>query len=128
MVPYEITRDITTAVNNRTTAIGSAQGICERGAGVDLSVNEDAERTNNAEMSKSRSSCVTTIGIGSGPYTNGQVLVTDDMLGRYNLINPKFLRRYARQYDETMTAVQAYVKDVRAEEFPQISESYSQKS
>ncbi len=66
-----------------------------------------------------------TIGIGSGPYTNGQVLVTDDMLGRYNLINPKFLRRYARQYDETVLAVKAYISDVRGQEFPQLQESYS---
>ncbi len=35
------------------TAIGLDQGICERGAGVDLNVNEDAERTNNAEISQS---------------------------------------------------------------------------
>ena len=39
----------------RVSAIGLAQGVCERGAGVDLNVNEDAERANNAEISQSRS-------------------------------------------------------------------------
>lgn len=29
---------------------GLVQGVCERGTGVDLNVNEDAERTNNAEI------------------------------------------------------------------------------
>jgi len=125
MVPYEIARDITAAVNNGTTAIGLGQGVCERGAGVDIRVNEDAERANNAEISQLRKSRVPTIGIGSGPYTTGQVLVTDDMLGRYNLINPKFLRRYAQQYDETVTAIQAYIKDVQAGDFPRLEESYS---
>ncbi len=42
-----------------TTAQGSGQGICERGTGVDLSVNEDAERTNNAEMSPASKSRIT---------------------------------------------------------------------
>ncbi len=96
MVPLEIARDITIALNPRTT-----------------------------EISQSRKSCVPTIGIGSGPHTTGQVLVTDDMLGRYNLINPKFLRRYGQQYNETVSAVQSYIKDVKAGEFPQLQESYT---
>lgn len=67
---------------------------------------------------------VPTIGIGAGPYTSGQVLVSDDMLGRYNLINPKFLRRYANQYEEMVSAFKQYIQDVRSEEFPNSSETY----
>jgi 3-methyl-2-oxobutanoate hydroxymethyltransferase len=64
------------------------------------------------------------IGIGSGPYTSGQVLVSDDVLGRYNLLHPKFLRRYAHQYDESVTAFKAYIQDVKAGKFPSEQESY----
>ncbi len=68
---------------------------------------------------------VPTIGIGSGAHTNGQILVTDDLLGRYNLMKPKFLRRYAEQYDEMLTAISSYAKDVRSGDFPRIAESYN---
>ncbi len=70
---------------------------------------------------------IPTIGIGAGVNTSGQVLVSDDMLGRYNLIQPKFLRRYANQYEEMVTAFKAYIADVRAKDFPNASESYEAK-
>ncbi len=44
------------APSHRTTAIGLGQGICERGSGVDVGVNEHAERANNAEISQSSKS------------------------------------------------------------------------
>lgn len=69
---------------------------------------------------------VPTIGIGAGPHTSGQVLVSDDMLGRYNLINPKFLRRYANQYDDMLRAFKEYASDVKSGNYPQESESYSE--
>lgn len=66
-----------------------------------------------------------TIGIGAGKDCNGQVLVSDDMLGRYNLFEPKFLKRYANQYDESVTAFKNYIKDVQEEKFPAEENSYS---
>lgn len=68
---------------------------------------------------------VPTIGIGSGPHTGGQVLVTDDMLGRYNLFKPKFLRRYAEQYTESVSAVKQYINDVRDSGYPSEDEFYT---
>ncbi len=41
----------------KTSGIGLGQGLCERGAAVDIRVNEDAERANNAEISQSGLSC-----------------------------------------------------------------------
>ncbi len=67
---------------------------------------------------------VPTIGIGAGPYTTGQVLVSDDMLGRYNLMNPKFLRRYANLYGEMVSSFQSYINDVKTGSFPNEEESY----
>lgn len=67
---------------------------------------------------------VITIGIGAGVDCSGQVLVSDDMLGRYNLIQPKFLRRYANQYEDSVRAFKEYIGDVRSREFPSELESY----
>lgn len=65
-----------------------------------------------------------TIGIGAGVYCNGQVLVSDDMLGRYNLFEPRFLKRYANQYAESVTAFQNYIQDVKEAKFPGEEHSY----
>jgi len=67
---------------------------------------------------------IPTIGIGAGSGTSGQVLVGDDLLGRYNLINPKFLRRYANQYSESVSAFENFIKDVRSGDFPSEAESF----
>jgi len=63
-----------------------------------------------------------TIGIGAGSHTTGQVLVTDDLLGRYNLFKPKFVKRFAHQYDDMLDAFKKYVKEVKSAEFPSTSE------
>lgn len=67
---------------------------------------------------------VPTIGIGAGVDCNGQVLVSDDMLGRYDLFEPKFLKRYANQYTESVTAFKEYIKDVQEAKFPSSEHSY----
>ena len=59
-----------------------------------------------------------TIGIGAGSHTTGQVLVTDDLLGRFNLFKPKFVKRYAHQYEDMLNAFKAYVLEVKSERFP----------
>lgn len=59
-----------------------------------------------------------TIGIGAGSYTTGQVLVTDDLLGRFNLFKPKFVKRYAHQYEDMLNAFRDYVLEVKSERFP----------
>jgi 3-methyl-2-oxobutanoate hydroxymethyltransferase len=60
---------------------------------------------------------VPTIGIGAGPGTDGQVLVTHDMLGLHEPV-PRFVRRYARLGDEILRAVRAYRDDVESGRFP----------
>ena len=65
-----------------------------------------------------------TIGIGASASCDGQVLVTQDMLGLFDWA-PKFVRRYADLRTETETAVKAYADDVRARKFPGKAETYS---
>jgi len=64
------------------------------------------------------------IGIGAGPYCDGQVLVMHDMLGMQSDFSPRFLRRYADLQSIIVTAVEQYTKDVKNASFPNESESY----
>jgi len=64
------------------------------------------------------------IGIGAGSYVDGQVLVMHDMLGLNKGFSPRFLRRYANLYDVIEGAVQQYIKDVKAVDFPSGEEAY----
>ncbi|HEY5413113.1 MAG TPA: 3-methyl-2-oxobutanoate hydroxymethyltransferase [Caulobacteraceae bacterium] len=80
-------------------------------------VAEPLARTVTAELD------VPTIGIGASPACDGQVLVTDDMLGLFDW-TPKFVRRYADLRSEIDQAVRAYAADVRARRFPGEAETY----
>ncbi|NLY25590.1 MAG: 3-methyl-2-oxobutanoate hydroxymethyltransferase, partial [Bacteroidales bacterium] len=64
------------------------------------------------------------IGIGAGPYVDGQVLVMHDMLGLNKGFSPRFLRRYANLFEVMESAVQMYIKDVKSSDFPSAEESY----
>ncbi|HMO43727.1 MAG TPA: 3-methyl-2-oxobutanoate hydroxymethyltransferase [Phenylobacterium sp.] len=70
---------------------------------------------------------VPTIGIGASAGCDGQILVTDDMLGLFDW-TPKFVRRYADLRGEISQAVQAYAEDVRARRFPGPGETYFAKA
>ena len=72
----------------------------------------------------SQSILIPTIGIGAGPGTDGQVLVTHDMLGITKEFKPRFLRRYVELFDVIKGATEAYIKDVKAGDFPSKKESY----
>ena len=63
---------------------------------------------------------VPTIGIGSGPECDGQVLVSHDMLGLFDGKIPSFVKQYAHLADEVARAAQEYVSDVRAGRFPEV--------
>ncbi len=67
---------------------------------------------------------IPTIGIGAGPGTDGQVLVSHDMLGITKEFKPRFLRRYLNLYDEVQNAVKQYVDDVKGRNFPNKDEQY----
>jgi 3-methyl-2-oxobutanoate hydroxymethyltransferase len=61
---------------------------------------------------------VPTIGIGSGKCCDGQVLVIHDMLGMYDKLKPKFVKRYLSLSEDITKAVKAYRKDVELGKFP----------
>lgn len=71
---------------------------------------------------------VPTIGIGAGPYCDGQILVFHDLVGFMNGYLPKFVKRYVHLHDTLMQAVQAYAGDVLAGQFPDDEHSYHFKS
>ena len=62
---------------------------------------------------------VPTIGIGSGPGCDGQVLVLHDLLGIYEDIRPRFVKRYAELAGTIFDAVSGYTRDVKAGQFPE---------
>jgi 3-methyl-2-oxobutanoate hydroxymethyltransferase len=66
---------------------------------------------------------IPTIGIGAGPYCDGQVLVCYDLLGLTPDLKPKFVKRYAEFFEEGVAAARRYGDEVRAGVFP--SEEYS---
>jgi len=70
---------------------------------------------------------VPTIGIGASVGCDGQILVTDDMLGLFDW-TPKFVRRYGDLRGEIGKAVAAYADDVRNRRFPGPAEIYFAKA
>ncbi len=66
---------------------------------------------------------IPTIGIGAGPYCDGQVLVSHDLLGLFEHV-PRYVRRYANLAETIRDAFSAYARDVRSGEFPKLEESY----
>jgi 3-methyl-2-oxobutanoate hydroxymethyltransferase len=69
-----------------------------------------------------------TIGIGAGPYCDGQILVVHDLLGLTEGASPKFVRRYADLRSATIEAVRRYAADVIGGKFPGEAESYAARS
>lgn len=61
---------------------------------------------------------VPTIGIGASAACDGQVLVTEDMLGLFAAFKPSFVKRYAELGREVETAAAAYAREVKARRFP----------
>jgi 3-methyl-2-oxobutanoate hydroxymethyltransferase len=75
-----------------------------------------------AELTKTLQ--IPTIGIGAGPNTDAQVLVSPDLLGMSERI-PSFARAYADLRNEISKAVYAFAEDVRAGRFPDEEHSYT---
>lgn len=61
---------------------------------------------------------VPTIGIGAGPYCDGQVLVINDMLGMFKGHIPKFVKKFANLEPLIMEALQGYKQEVEEGTFP----------
>jgi len=67
---------------------------------------------------------VPTIGIGAGPYCDGQILVFHDLVGYSNGYLPKFVKKYADIHELINRAVQEYMDDVKKGKFPDDDHSY----
>lgn len=65
-----------------------------------------------------RNLSIPTIGIGSGRYCDGQVLVLHDVLGLNPDFKPRFSKSYANLYEVSLKAISTYVKEVRDGSFP----------
>jgi 3-methyl-2-oxobutanoate hydroxymethyltransferase len=76
------------------------------------SIPDDVAKTVTAELK------IPTIGIGAGPYCDGQVLVSYDMLGLTEGFVPPFARQYAQLGEQIVAAGRAYAEDVRQGRFP----------
>jgi 3-methyl-2-oxobutanoate hydroxymethyltransferase len=66
---------------------------------------------------------VPTIGIGAGPYTDGQILVFHDVLG-LSLYKFKFVRRYLEGFSLFKEALERFREDIKSGNFPSLEESY----
>ena len=67
---------------------------------------------------------VPTIGIGAGPYCDGQVLVYHDVLGLHHGRLPKFVRQYTHLADIATEALERFFADIESGAFPSEAESY----
>lgn len=67
---------------------------------------------------------VPTIGIGAGPYCDGQVLIINDMLGLTPEFRAKYVKRYADIGKTIQAAVQTYADEVRSGVFPDPEHSH----
>jgi len=67
---------------------------------------------------------IPTIGIGAGQYTDGQVLVLQDLLGLQNEFTPKFVKHYSQGAHWTVNAINQFIAEVRQQQFPLQQHSY----
>lgn len=70
---------------------------------------------------------IPTIGIGAGPFCDGQVQVLHDFLGIFQDFVPRHAKQFAQVGQTISTAVASYVADVQANAFPTAKESFGMK-
>jgi 3-methyl-2-oxobutanoate hydroxymethyltransferase len=70
---------------------------------------------------------IPTIGIGASPHCDGQILVTEDMLGLFER-TPRFVKRYDDLATRIGEAVAAYAGEVRERRFPTPEQTYRPKT
>ena len=62
--------------------------------------------------------------IGAGPEADGQLMIVSDMLGIFKAFTSKFVKQYTDLSDHISAAFNAYIKDVKAKEFPEPKHTY----
>ena len=67
---------------------------------------------------------IPTIGIGAGVDCDGQIVVTDDIMGKFTDFAPKFVKRFANLHETVLEGVMKYSKEVKDLEFPSKKESF----
>ena len=67
---------------------------------------------------------IPTIGIGAGKDCSGQIVVIDDILGKFTDFTPKFVKKYANLAETIQQSAQEYIKDVKSEIFPSEEQSF----
>ncbi|RMH31441.1 MAG: 3-methyl-2-oxobutanoate hydroxymethyltransferase [Nitrospirae bacterium] len=67
---------------------------------------------------------IPTIGIGAGPYCDGQILVLYDLLGLFDEFVPKFVKPYAHLKADALQALRRFKEEVECVKFPTETESY----
>ena len=105
-----------------TKIVGDAKAVAE--AGAFCVVVEGVMESIADELTKAIA--VPTIGIGASPNCDGQVLVTEDMLGLFER-TPRFVKRYDDLAARITTAATTYREEVRARAFPTQDQTYRPK-
>lgn len=67
---------------------------------------------------------VPTIGIGAGRYCSGQILVSDDVFGKFSDFTPKFARKYADLSLLIKNSASQYIEEVKSGKFPSEEEVF----
>jgi 3-methyl-2-oxobutanoate hydroxymethyltransferase len=68
---------------------------------------------------------IPTIGIGAGVHCDGQVLVTNDMLGLFDRFVPKFVKQYVKLSQSISEGVEKFKEEVEAGKFPDKEHSFT---
>ncbi len=95
--------------------LGDAQAVAEAGAFavvIEATAEPLARRITEATP-------IPTIGIGASAACDGQILVTEDLLGMSGGASPRFVKRYLELHEEIAGAVSQYAEDVAARRFPE---------
>jgi 3-methyl-2-oxobutanoate hydroxymethyltransferase len=67
---------------------------------------------------------IPTIGIGAGVGCDGQIVVTDDIMGKFTDFAPKFVKKFVNLHDSILDGVRQYSKEVKDGIFPSEKESF----
>lgn len=67
---------------------------------------------------------IPTIGIGAGAGCSGQIVVIDDILGKFTDFTPKFVKKYANLHDIIYNAADKYLSEVKEGIFPSEEQSF----
>lgn len=67
---------------------------------------------------------IPTIGIGAGVNCDGQIVVTDDIMGKFTDFAPKFVKKFANLHSIMLDSARKYLQEVKDLEFPSQKESF----